>query len=358
MRIALLVFLASSLAPGFAKAQFHDDFTGKKIASQWTWSDPGNDAKYALLPRKGQLRQTVPPGNDHTTGHGAPLYAGPMLTVPISGDFTITTHVNVNYPRAPSAMESGLMIWKSKSNNLQFKRTNGFNTQNVLYYGNIANARTTFHGNKGISANSVYLRIQRVGNKFTSYFGTDGKTWKVGGAVTWKVTGTLNVGIATSYWLWFGISKTPTTGDYTFFDLAVPSKTQLASDRAGFSAASGGTIAMDLAMGAANKGQIYLILGSLSGSFPGIPLPGGAKLPINFDTMTSLSLTFAGNPGIFPSSVGLLSATGTAKASAIMPAVHLKPFTGKSLRFAAVVFPKGGSGAWAATNAAIHGILP
>ncbi len=358
MKPVFLTALTCLLVPAFLQAQFHDDFTGKKIQSAWTWSDPGNDARFALVAGKGKLRMTVPPGNDHTTGHGAPLYAGPMLTVPATGDFTITTHINVNYPRFPAAMESGLMIWKNRSNNLQFKRTNGFNSQNVLYYGNIANAKTTFHGNKTTSANSIYLRIQRVGNKFTSSYGTDGKSWKVAGTVTWKVTGTLNVGIATSYWLWFGTSKTPTTGDYTFFDLELASKTQLTSDRAGFSAKTGGAMNMGLDLGAANKGRVFIVLGSLSGSSPGIPLPGGARLPINFDSMTSLTLTLPGSAGIFPGTVGLLGTGGKAKASAIMPGVHLTPLVGRSLRFAGVVLPQGGSGAWGATNAVVHAILP
>ena len=216
------------LAPALP-AQFHEDFTGKTLDSAWSWSDPGNDCKYQLGAVAGRLRMTVPPGNDHTTGHSAPLYAGPMLTIQASGDFIITTHVAVNYPQAPTTMESGLMIWKDKGNNLQFKRTNAYNSQNVLYYGNIGNSQTTFHGNVTLSAKEVYLRIVRSSADFTSYYSLDGKTWTKAGTVKWTVTGTLNVGIATSFWLWFGSTNNPAIGDYLFFDLQQP-KPELAAD--------------------------------------------------------------------------------------------------------------------------------
>ncbi|GEM_PF-4189501 len=355
--VSLLTVIPCLFLSRPAFAQFHDDFKGTSLGASWTWSDPGKDAKYQLLPKAGMLRMIVPPGNDHTTGHGAPLYAGPMLTVPAAGDFTITTHVTVNYPRVPTTMESGLMIWKDRSNNLQFKRTNGYGNQNVLYYGNIANARTTFHGNKRVSANALYLRITRVGDLFTSYYGTDGKTWSVGGSVKWKVTGTLRVGIATSYWLWWGTSKTPTTGDYDFFDLRLAAKETLAADRAGISTAVGGTVNLTMDFKAANAGRVYLLLGGVSGSIPGILLPGGARLPLNFDFFTNFSLLLAGNPAVFPGSVGLLDTAGKGKAGFVMPGSRLRTLAGRSLLFATVVFPSG-AGPWIASNPAAVALRP
>ncbi|HHI79420.1 MAG TPA: hypothetical protein ENK02_05530 [Planctomycetes bacterium] len=353
----ILGFASFLLLSSVSRAQFHDDFSSAKLSKAWTWTDPGNDSKFQVLPSSGILRMTVPPGNDHTTGHGSPLYAGPKLTVPVTGDFTITTHVTVNYPSVPTTMESGLMIWKDRNNNLQFKRTNGFANQNVLYYGNIANARTTFHGNKKISAKQVYLRITRVGDTFTSYYGTDGKTWSVGGKVVWKVSGTLGVGIATSYWLWFGSSRTPTTGDYDFFDLRIPSKETMSADRAGISNLAGGKIALNMNFKAPRAGRAYLMLAGFSGMKPGIPLPGGKFLPVNFDALTNLSLLLAGNPGVFPGSVGLLDASGKASAGLILPASKLSGLVGKSLIFGTVLFPKGAN-PWEVSNGVAVALRP
>lgn len=317
-------------------AQFHEDFTGKTLDSAWTWSDPGNDCKYQLGALPGRLRMIVPPGNDHTTGHASPTYAGSMLTVKTSGDFIITTHVAVNYPQTPNAMESGLMIWQDKSNNLQFKRTNAYNSQNVLYYGNIGNSQTTFHGNITLSANMLYLRIVRSSADFTSYYSLDGKTWTKAGTVKWTVTGTLNVGISTSFWLWWGSTTNPTTGDYLFFDLQAP-KSELAADRAGFSAQAGGTIGLNVDLGTARAKHSYILVGSFTGSKPGTPLPGGI-LPLNWDPLTDIMLANKNLAGFFPGTAGVLDANGKAAAKVIVPAQAGVPLEGFSLTFAGVSY--------------------
>ena len=335
--ITLFSALSLCLCSSLASAQFHDDFTGSKLDPAWTWSDPGNDASFKLGALPGRFRMIVPPGNDHTTGHRAPLYAGPMLTVPAKGDFTITTHVAVNYPPVPAAKESGLMIWKDRSNNLQFKRTNAFNSQNLLYYGNIANARTSFHGNIRLSANELYLRITRKGATFTAFHSLDGKNWTRDASVNWNVSGTLNVGIATSFWLWFGTNKTPATGDYLFFDLETP-KATLSSLRAGISASGGGTIDLPMDMGVARAGEFYFLLGSLSGTKPGFKI-GNLTVPLNSDALTNLMLSLPNLPGLFPNTFGKLDSTGRGVAKLIMPAGLLTPLVGRGMSFAAVIFP-------------------
>lgn len=339
MRIVLGCSLVAAFAAVPLRAQFHDDFTGKAPLANWKWDDPGNDCKYQIGPLAGHLRMIVPPGNDLTTGHGPPTYVGPKLTVNATGDFVITTHITVNYPATPAAKESGLIIWKDSSNNLQFKRTNAYNSQNVLLYGNIGNSQTSFHGNTTTSANDLYLRIERKGSSFQAWFGTDGKTWKSGGSVTWNVTGTLEVGLSTTYWLWWGSGNTPCNGDYAFFDLEYPAKLTMTADRAGISAGSGGTIGLTLDKGSAHAGDVYLVLGSVSGSVPGIPLPGNKVLPLNPDPLFDAMLALPGAPGVFPGSVGKLDSSGKASAKVILPAGLLTPLFGGALRFAAVVFP-------------------
>lgn len=344
-----LAAVSTALLSSPLLAQFHDDFTGTKPSPKWTWTDPGNDAKFQIGPLPGHLRMIVPPGNDHTTGHGPPLYAGPKLTVPALGNFTITTHVTVNYPLVPAAKESGLMIWKDRSNNLQFKRTNAFNSQNVLFYGNLGNARTTIPFNVRVSASSLYLRIARAGSKWSALYSVDGKSWIQVGSVTWNVTGPVEVGLATSFWLWFGNTRVPALGDYAFFDLGFPAKETMSADRAGVSAAAGGTIGLAMNLGAARKGQVHLVLGSMAGSSPGIRLPGGALLPLNLDPLLNLMLA-APNSALFQGTVGLLDAQGKGSARVILPPRILNSAFGRSMRFAAVIFPP--RGAWATTNAA------
>lgn len=57
----------------------------------------------------------------------------------------------------------------------------------------------------------------------------------------------------------------------------------------------GGSINFSLDAGPANGGRQYLLLGSLSGSYPGIPLPGGmVVLPVNWDYFSAILLMMPG----------------------------------------------------------------
>jgi hypothetical protein len=80
------------------------------------------------------------------------------------------------------------------------------------------------------------------------------------------------------------------------------------------SAASGGAVNFSLDAGATNGNRPYLLLGSLSGTEPGTPLPGGAVLPLNWDIFTSWiagSLTLP----LFTNFTGVLDGEGTALAT-------------------------------------------
>jgi hypothetical protein len=48
--------------------------------------------------------------------------------------------------------------------------------------------------------------------------------------------------------------------------------------------------------GAANAHREYILLGSVSGTEPGIPLPGGSVLPLKLDDFTVLTYNLANTP--------------------------------------------------------------
>jgi C1A family cysteine protease len=73
-------------------------------------------------------------------------------------------------------------------------------------------------------------------------------------------------------------------------------------------------IDMSLDAGAANAGRPYLLLGTLSGTSPGFPLPGGQVLPINWDLFTDLILAVMHTP-VFQNFLGNLDGMGTATAT-------------------------------------------
>jgi hypothetical protein len=95
-------------------------------------------------------------------------------------------------------------------------------------------------------------------------------------------------------------------------DLFIPLSLWLDGDA--LSAATGGSIGFFLDAGTAYAGREYLLLGSLSGTSPGTPLPGGGRLAINYDPFTTFILIHIHNP-IFTSFLGYLDPNGRALAT-------------------------------------------
>jgi outer membrane protein assembly factor BamB len=69
---------------------------------------------------------------------------------------------------------------------------------------------------------------------------------------------------------------------------------------------------------AASAGHLYLVLGSLSGTAPGLPLPGGLSLPLVPDALTDLWLLGPNSPP-FSGGLGLLDALGDGRARLTPP---------------------------------------
>lgn len=83
--------------------------------------------------------------------------------------------------------------------------------------------------------------------------------------------------------------------------------------------------------------QPYLVLASISGTTPGLPIGPGQTLPLNFDGLTSLSLASA-NQGPFGNTFAFLDANTKAEASFTLPPGGPPGLAGTTLHFAYVVF--------------------
>ena len=83
-------------------------------------------------------------------------------------------------------------------------------------------------------------------------------------------------------------------------------------------------------------GDLYLLLGSLSGTSPGTPLPGGLVLPLNLDGLLNGMATFP-NLGVFVDTFGVVGVDGRASSSLVVPPGLLLPaLIGLELNFANV----------------------
>lgn len=95
---------------------------------------------------------------------------------------------------------------------------------------------------------------------------------------------------------------------------------QLGEVEAGYSSlftlseSTGGTVDFHLEAGLSNAGRTYVVLGGVSGTIPGLTLPGGHSiLPINWDIVTNIVWIFLNTP-YFPGFYGKLDAQGRADA--------------------------------------------
>lgn len=80
------------------------------------------------------------------------------------------------------------------------------------------------------------------------------------------------------------------------------------------SESTGGTIDLSLNAGLPNANREYLVLGSISGTEPGIPLPGGqTTLPLNYDLFFGLVLNHLNSPA-FINFMGSLDGDGRSQA--------------------------------------------
>jgi len=85
------------------------------------------------------------------------------------------------------------------------------------------------------------------------------------------------------------------------------------SDVATISKSTGGTVTFDLRSSVAHERRHYFLLGSMSGTSPGTPLPGGNIIPLNRDNFTDLILKYYNYP-VFTDFRGLFDLEGEATA--------------------------------------------
>ncbi len=100
----------------------------------------------------------------------------------------------------------------------------------------------------------------------------------------------------------------------------------------GLSLTAGGNQTLDLQAGSEHSGELYLVLGSATGSVPGLAV-APVFLPLNWDAYSALSLQQAGQ-GIFQDTLGFLDPSGTGTARIQIPPLSNPALAGLELRHA------------------------
>jgi len=153
---------------------FQDDFTGQ-LAEGWTWLEE-DPTKWSLSAVDGSLQIMTSDAS----------FDGPYLPLNIllrdapPGDFEITTALH--FTPTSNFQNAGLVIFQSQKDVLQLSRAfcdivNACIGDGV-YFDNFENGSVTGSNyNVAFHGSVIYLRLQREGNTYTSYYSEDGQNW-------------------------------------------------------------------------------------------------------------------------------------------------------------------------------------
>lgn len=132
----------------------------------------------------------------------------------------------------------------------------------------------------------------------------------------------------------------------------------LRADLEEFSALTGGIQRLTLHLDPARYwNKPYFIIGSMSGTYPGLPLGGPLWVPLNPDPFTLFSMEFANRVPYYANSVSLTNGAGQATAFFRVPASLALPAIGNTIHHAAVVLDAAGNVAFV-TNPVGFAIVP
>ncbi len=93
----------------------------------------------------------------------------------------------------------------------------------------------------------------------------------------------------------------------------------LSQDTDSVSVATGGTLTLSLNAGPTQAGRPYWLLGSLSGTSPGLPIGGGLVLPLNFDAWLLYTIQIPNNATPYAQNRSTLDGLGRATAFLTVP---------------------------------------
>ena len=128
------------------------------------------------------------------------------------------------------------------------------------------------------------------------------------------------------------------------------------SDRTEVSASAGGSVDFDIVAGSPHAGDLYFLVGSISGTDPGVTVDG-QNLPLNYDSYFLFTFANANSP-ITPGFAGTLDALGRAQASLTLPAGAAASIVGLTIHHAYAVVDASQSLVTHASNAVPLEILP
>lgn len=173
----------------FPETVFVDEFDGPDLRSEWEWVDPGGDSSCSLSKEPGWLELRVASGRELGRKFDAP-----RLLQEISGDFAAEIKTKSASDDLPSV--GGILVCKDRENFIPFERLmhSDYLDHEIGLYGKVQGEGNPF-GRGRLASDTVYLRLERMGDRFSAYCSSDGENWLTCGQVTLPVEDPVQVGI-------------------------------------------------------------------------------------------------------------------------------------------------------------------
>jgi len=176
----------AQLSADYGKLENIDSFDGDSLSPDWEWIDPKGDCDYKMLSPSG-MQIIVPPGHDLRPGNRN----APRLLRSISGDFAIETKIS---DVEGSKKSGGLLTWKDAENYLRFEMRPQPGEGEVRFEGNVQG--NYIHPGRGyLETETLILRLERQGHRFSAYCSVDGENCFTCGWVDLPMVDPIQVGI-------------------------------------------------------------------------------------------------------------------------------------------------------------------
>ena len=147
------------------RSVYDDDFNGTSLDPKWNWYNSPASSDVGTT-RPGYLHMVT----RRNTNFSGPSDSGAMLYQNISGSCSIETKISAN-PQT-NYEKAGIMIRQNENNwvALKYQAEDGVQVElSTKVSGSIVGRELT-----AITANPVWLRLERVSSSFTTYYSTDG----------------------------------------------------------------------------------------------------------------------------------------------------------------------------------------
>ena len=222
MKLTQWYLTPRELSGQFVQTIFSDEFDGSTLCSEWQWVNPRGNCSYELNSEPSCLEIRAVSGCKLERGNN---FNAPRLLQEISGNFAIETKMASAANSATEEMPTvedmptvgGLLVWKDENNHIRFERgMHGMHGKNEIGLSGSVEGKWDYFGRGMLVSETVYLRLERMGDKFSAYCSSDGENWLICGEVSFHAEEPIQVGIhATGGWcLWGDMTDTAARFDY------------------------------------------------------------------------------------------------------------------------------------------------